>query len=274
MSSSAHPHHCATNDTQFSPPPETFGLQDQSESLSARLNQEVFCPGRHLGPSRDQPATAADNAVLPTLHFSDPSSTAANSDSHNVSNTDNRVSSSNDNTNTMGDTTSSVTSSQPIDINITFSPSITNTLDSSRDHQDDTSGSRDGTDQSQQPDAPSQISDRQFTQAMIESLIRFESMLTQQMMRFEQQMMSRNPYHNSNIDAWFGNPQPPQVVVIQMPEAGSSGGDTSHGGISLPALPTPRHGHPPLPGRPFDGISLTGNSRDHILDTVSDVFGL
>lgn len=279
MSSSAHSHHCATNDTQFSPPPESFGQQDQSESLSARLNQEVFCPGRHLGPSHDQPPTAADIAVLPTLHFSDSSSTNANSDSHNVSNTDNRVSSNSDNTNAIGDTTSSVTNSQPIDINITFNPSITNTLDSSHDHQDDRSDSRDGTDQSQQPEVSSQLSDRQFTQAMIESLIRFESMLTQQMMLFEQQMMIRNPYQNNNIDAWFGNPRPTQVVVIQMPETGSgyaNGGDINHGGISLPELPElPRlpqlPGLPNLPGwpgaqvgdvsrNPFAGIRLPGST--------------
>lgn len=249
MSSSAHPHHCATNDTQPGPPPESFGHQDQSESLSARLNQEVFCPGRHLGPPREQPATAADNAVLPALHFSDASSARAQSDSHNTSSNDNRATSSNDNTNTVGDTTSSVTSSQPIDINITFNPNITNTLDSSHDHQDSSSSPHDGTDQWHQADSGSQISDRQFTQAMMESLIRFENMLAQQMMRFEQQMLTRSPYQNNNLDAWFGTPQPPQVVVIQMPETGSgnaNAGDTNSGGIRLPELP----GLPQLPNLP------------------------
>lgn len=241
MSSSAHPNHCATNDTQFSPPPESLGHHDQSESLSSRLNQEVFCPGRHLGPPREQPPTAADNAVLPALHFSDASSAGAHSDSRNTS--------SNDNTNKVGDTTSSVTNSQPIDINITFNPNITNTLDLHHDHDDSTPSHHDGTDQNGQPESRSEISDRQFTQAMMESLIRFETMLMQQMMRFEQQMIARNPYQNNNLDAWFGNPQPPQVIVVQMPEAGSgnaSGGDTNHGGIRLPELP----GLPQLPNLP------------------------
>lgn len=249
MSSSAHPHHCATNDTQFSPPPESLGHNDQSDSLNARLNQEVFCPGRYLGPPTEQPTTAADNAVLPALHFSDASNADAHNDSHDTSSADNRVTSSTDNDSTVGDTTSSVTSSQPIDINITFNPNITNTLDSSHDHDDSTPAHHDGTDQPGHNDSGSEMSDRQFTLAMIESLMRFETMLVQQMMRFEQQMMARNPYQNNNLDAWFGNPQPPQVIVIQMPESGSGssgGGDSNHGGIRLPELP----GLPQLPNLP------------------------
>lgn len=203
-----------------------------NDSLHSHLNNEVFCPGQGNTPRTDTAPTDRDNAVLPSISLDN-----------------------------GGDT-----------INITFNPTITNentnNLTSGRDNSSDSTGGAGG----------DTVSDnQQFQRDLIQSLTNFETMLTQQLMTFEQQLLGRsggygpqnpfmpqpnygNPYSNGFGDSWFGRPQQPQIVFVDLPDdmfrggvggGGGTGGGGSNGdgGFRLPGLPQ-LPGLPDLPGLP------------------------
>lgn len=140
-------------------------------------------------------------------------------------------------------------------INITFSPTITN--ENTNDLSNSADGGRDNT-------GSGSVSDnQQFQRDLIQSLTNFETMIAQQLMTFEQQLLNRNggygpqpynPYNNNYGDSWFGRPPQPQIIYVDLPDnmfngGGTAGGDNQGGGnngFRLPQLP----GLPELPDLP------------------------
>lgn len=223
-----------------------------NDSLHSHLNNEVFCPGQGNTPRTDTAPTDRDNAVLPSISLDN-----------------------------GGDT-----------INITFNPTITNentnNLTNGRDNSGDGTGSAGG---------DTVTDNQQFQRDLIQSLTNFETMLTQQLMTFEQQLLGRsggygpqnpfmpqpiygNPYSNGFGDSWFGRPQQPQIVFVDLPDdmfrGGNTGGGANNGGggFRIPGLPDLISGNgdngfqlpglpdlPNLPGLPGFGSGDSGNNN-------------